>query len=272
MCILFFILNENARDDEYKLILASNRDEFYARPAKVAGPWKENEFVIGGRDMEPGREGGTWLAISTKDHTFKFGALLNITGEKKGPDALPRGNIVVDYVQKPITNAQYCQDLIDTDKEYNAFNLITIEIRERIKTIYYCNVNNEAHQSLQNEVLGFGNSLTHQPLQKVIGGREKFRAIVKRQNQSKEELVKSLNELLSDREKHWPDDELHRRAPNWSEHLCSICARVPAAEYGSRTRTIILVDGNNKVDFYEETMATTDPDGEWIRTHIQTEF
>lgn len=55
MCILFFVLNENAKGDgEYKLILASNRDEFYARPAQVAGPWEEDEFIIGGRDMEPG--------------------------------------------------------------------------------------------------------------------------------------------------------------------------------------------------------------------------
>lgn len=68
------------------------------------------------------------MAISTKDNTFKFGALLNITGEKKGKAALPRGNIVVDYVKNPISNAQYCQELIDTDKEFNAFNLITIEI------------------------------------------------------------------------------------------------------------------------------------------------
>lgn len=102
------------------------------------------------------------------------------------------------------------------------------------RTIHYCNVNNEARQWPQNVVLGFGNSLTNQPLQKVKGGREKFRAIVKRQGQSKEELVKSLNELLMDREKYWPDDELHRRAPNWSNQLCSICARVPSAAYGSR--------------------------------------
>lgn len=55
MCILFFTLNENARGDEYKLILASNRDEFYSRPASIARRWEENEYVIGGRDMEPGR-------------------------------------------------------------------------------------------------------------------------------------------------------------------------------------------------------------------------
>lgn len=107
------------------------------------------------------------------------------------------------------------------------------------RTIHYCNVNNEARQWPQNEVLGFGNSLTHQPLQKVKGGREKFREIVKRPDQTKEELIKSLNKLLSDREKHWPDEELHRRAPAWADQLCSICARVPAAEYGSRLVQIL---------------------------------
>lgn len=129
MCILFFILNENAKGNEYKLILASNRDEFYARPALVAGRWQEDESVIGGRDMEPGREGGTWLAISARDKTFKFGALLNITGESKHIDALPRGNLVNDYVKNNLTNAQYNQKLTNTHKKFNNFNLITIEIR-----------------------------------------------------------------------------------------------------------------------------------------------
>lgn len=129
MCIIFFILNENAKDGEYKLILASNRDEHYERPALVAGPWKEDESVIGGRDMEPGREGGTWLAISTKEHTFKFGALLNITGEVRDGEALPRGNIVSDYVKNAVSNNQYCEKLTENGRLFNPFNLVTVEIR-----------------------------------------------------------------------------------------------------------------------------------------------
>lgn len=39
-----------------------------------------------------------------------------------------------------------------------------------------------------------------------------------------------------------------------------------------RTHTVILIDANNKVDFYEQTMASTDPNGEWTSTHFQTEF
>lgn len=129
MCILFFIVNENAKDNEYKLILASNRDEFYARPALAAHHWKEDESVIGGMDMEAGREGGTWLAISTKKNTFKFSALLNITGEIKDENALPRGNIISDYVKSSMSNTQYCQYLVETGKKFNHFNLITIQIR-----------------------------------------------------------------------------------------------------------------------------------------------
>lgn len=129
MCILFFIVNGNATGNQYKLILAANRDEYYARPAIAAAPWQENEHVVGGRDMEPGREGGTWLAISTKDDVLKFGALLNITGEKKEKDALPRGNLVVDYVVGNQTNTAYCQEIVDSKLKYNCFNLVTIEIR-----------------------------------------------------------------------------------------------------------------------------------------------
>lgn len=108
-------------------------------------------------------------------------------------------------------------------------------------------MNNEARRWPQNEVLGFGNSLTHQPLQKVKRGKEKFREVLKQPDQSKEKLVKNLNELLSDREKHWPDDELYRRAPNWANQLSSICTGVPTAAYGSR-----YVHGINKRDKFNK--------------------
>lgn len=121
-------MNENASVGQYKLILAANRDEFFARPALPAARWKEDNSVIGGRDMEPGREGGTWLAINAKDNVFKFGALLNITGEPKDKDAKPRGNIVVDYVMGSKSNTDFCQEMIDSNLSFNSFSLVSIEI------------------------------------------------------------------------------------------------------------------------------------------------
>lgn len=103
------------------------------------------------------------------------------------------------------------------------------------RTIHYSNVNKVLQEWPCNEVLAFSNSLSHEPLEKVKAGREKFREIVNRKNQSKDDLVKSLrDELLCNREKHWPDEELHRRMPKWSEQLSSICVRIASGEYGTR--------------------------------------
>lgn len=79
--------------------------------------------------MEPGREGGTWLALSAKGKVFKFGALLNITGEVKHPEALGRGNLVTEYVASIKTNEEYTNQLVNCDEKYNGYNLVTIEIR-----------------------------------------------------------------------------------------------------------------------------------------------
>lgn len=127
MCILFFIVNSNPLPHEYKLILASNRDEFYSRPTIPAAEWEEYEHVIGGRDMEPGREGGTWLAISTKNNVVKVGALLNLTGEPKRPNTEGRGPIVTNFVSGDLSNVHYTDKLIQNDN-YNSYNLVSIEI------------------------------------------------------------------------------------------------------------------------------------------------
>lgn len=82
-----------------------------------------------GQDLEEGREGGTWLALSAKDGVIKLGALLNITGELTHKNAKGRGSLVSEYVTGDTTNEEYCQNLVNTSELYNSFNLITIEIK-----------------------------------------------------------------------------------------------------------------------------------------------
>lgn len=120
------------------------------------------------------------------------------------------------------------------------------------------------------EVHGFGNSPYTIPLRKVIHGKEKFQHVVK--SAGKNNLVQELMEFLKDDQKYWPDDELTRRAPRWGEKLSSVCVKMPIEGYGSRTRTVILIDAQNCMDFYEETMVGTDPDGEWKQTHIHEQL
>lgn len=103
-----------------------------------------------------------------------------------------------------------------------------------MRLVHYSNVNNSWKLWPKNQVLGFSNSLTHQPYEKVKAGKEKFQKIINNKNQTKDELVQKLMKLLSNRSKHWPDAELQRRAPDWGQGLCSICVKMPEVEYGTR--------------------------------------
>ncbi|XP_016991917.1 transport and Golgi organization protein 2 isoform X1 [Drosophila rhopaloa] len=94
MCVIFFCADSNPQASGYKLILASNRDEYFARATQSAAKWPNAEHVYGGIDLEPGREGGTWLAIGHSANFFKVGALLNLTGEPKPRDAVAHKNIL----------------------------------------------------------------------------------------------------------------------------------------------------------------------------------
>lgn len=68
MCLITFAYHAHPK---YKLILLSNRDEFYNRPTLPARFWKDKPDILGGRDL---LQLGTWLAVSKQG---KFAAVTN---------------------------------------------------------------------------------------------------------------------------------------------------------------------------------------------------
>jgi uncharacterized protein with NRDE domain len=76
------------------LIVAANRDEFYARPA--TGPQvldRGRSVVVGGRD----HKGGTWMGV-TRSGLF-VGLTNQRTGEEPPPGARSRGEIVLEALR-----------------------------------------------------------------------------------------------------------------------------------------------------------------------------
>lgn len=80
--------------------------------------------------MEQGKEGGTWLAMSTEG---RLGALLNLTGEQR-PSETPgkgRGYLVTDYLTSKVTDQEYLDKLHEnnhTDQTYNPYNLVLVNL------------------------------------------------------------------------------------------------------------------------------------------------
>lgn len=256
MCILFIYTALNSEEEsDYTFILASNRDEYYDRPARVAGPWEEDLNVIGGRDMEKGREGGTWLALAPS--RSKLAVLLNLSGNPK-QNAKGRGNIVADYVKSTISVDEYIKTLEPYAAEFNDFSMVTAQFgRDISKVQNYSNVTNKL-QNFDENYLGFGNSLPDNPLQKVVAGKKKFEDVCKRYNKidCKDRLVDDLMKLLKWDQRHLPDEELKRRCPYTYENLSSVYVNIPEGRYGTRTHTIILVTKSGNVEFYESTMES----------------
>lgn len=281
MCVIFFYVDSNPGPNGFKLIVVSNRDEFYSRETLQAGRWSKFPHVFGGIDLQTGREGGTWLAVSGKDNTFKLGALLNVTGEPKLKDPESRGMIVSDFVSSDLSPKEYNTQLLAGAEKYNAFNFVSVQINKSSppSIMLASNAPNDLKTYKEKQCYGFGNSPGDSPFQKVKAGRERFEKILQnylktpQTNQlSQHELVTKCFDLLKDEEKHWPDDELKGRAPNWGHYLSAINVKIPEAGYGSRTHSVIIIDAQDKMHFYEETMEGNDPAGNWNTTHIVEQF
>lgn len=256
MCILFVNVDPNPEKGAYRLVLATNRDEYYRRPSLPVHVDKNN--IIGGKDMEPGREGGTWLAFRTKDQyngkgkKHCIGVLLNVTGTLiENPKS--RGRIILDYLLSNKSFPEYSEML--EKSIYNGYNFVSVELSEENSMIYHHgNVPNVNSSYVGKHNLGFGNSPIFSPLTKVTRGRHTFEEILKR-NLSKEDLQTELFKLLKDETRHLPDDELQRRQPLAYEILSSIFYKVDPPGYGTRTHTLILIDYDWNLSFIEETMC-----------------
>lgn len=80
-----------------------------------------------GTDDEPTKEGGTWLAISTKG---RAGVLLNLseinTGSSVHTAKKGRGFLVTNYVSSGETTANYLSNLYDENRKFDTYNPYTL--------------------------------------------------------------------------------------------------------------------------------------------------
>ena len=115
MCTLV-ILDRVRRD--YPLILAANRDEFYARATEGPGLLVASPRVVGGRDLD---KGGSWLAVSA---TGNFAAVTNQRTWVAADRTLrSRGEVVVETARCVDMARMHAYVSALDPRAYNSFNL-----------------------------------------------------------------------------------------------------------------------------------------------------
>lgn len=206
------------------LVLAANRDEFYARPALALAPWEDAAQIIAGRDLEAG---GSWLGI-TEDG--RFAALTNIRASSQPRGGRSRGELVADFLRGSDTPAQYLHQLATRLDDYAGFNLLVGD-REQLHLL---NSREGRPRQLEAGIYGLSNAELDTPWPKLQRARARLVETLPQPD------LRALLALLED---DWnPPPELLPDTgidPRWERMLGSIFIR--SADYGTRASTALIV-------------------------------
>ncbi|XP_064472715.1 transport and Golgi organization 2 homolog [Ornithodoros turicata] len=281
MCMLYLFVNPKPKADEYLLVIANVRDEIFVRPTRGCHFWDRNPQIVGPMDLAEGRAGGTWMGMNV---TGKFASLLNIIQplDDVSGDKLPRGNLVVRYLENQQDGMTYLKDVRRKGDQFDRFLLVTVDVRpsaQDARASCYTNAQDAVPMQLTPGFHVFGNSDPRHPWRKVTETKHLFADTVLANAKvgHKRDLVKGLFGLMDSTTEHYPDEQLIRDAEGRSEEslrkLSSVFVRVDEECFGSRTHSIILVDARGGVDYVERTLQqpiSLDSEVQpWVTTHLQ---
>jgi uncharacterized protein with NRDE domain len=222
---------------DYPLVVAANRDEFFARPAAAAAFWPDAPQVLAGRDLEAG---GTWLGVSRQR---RFAALTNYReGGRQLVDARSRGALVADFLTSRGSPAAYLSQLESTAAEYNGFNLF---VGNGESLAYYSNRGDSQPRWLKPGIYGLSNHLLDTPWPKLTSAKAAFAAAL---------LALPARalflDLLADQEI-VPDTHLPETGVPlaWERILSAVFVR--SENYGTRASTLLTIDRDGRTTLLE---------------------
>ena len=155
MCLIVFAWRP---DHAQPLIVAANRDEFYARPSLPLAQWPEAPHVHAGRDLEAG---GSWLGIGANG---RFAALTNIRDPHQPPARKSRGELVAGFLTGVQSLEDYLADVVDRSPDYAGFNLLLGNHHE----LWHFNARMSEPVMLESGVYGLSNAGLDTPWPKLL--------------------------------------------------------------------------------------------------------
>ncbi|HMB92447.1 MAG TPA: NRDE family protein [Rhodothermales bacterium] len=232
-----FIVLAHRIHSRYRLVFASNRDEFYERPTAPVSFWDDAPQVLAGRDL---KGGGTWMGMT---RTGRFAALTNHRDLRNlKEDAPTRGALVADFLKSEQQPKAYLEALAPVADRYNGFNLLVGDV----DALYSFSNGDPVIRKLPPGLYGLSNAVLDTPWPKVERGKERLRTWLQAEEIDEEALL----DLLADTQKA-PDEALPDTGIGhaWERLLSSIF--IESKTYGTRASTIVLIDHDDHVTFIE---------------------
>lgn len=237
MCLTVFAFQADPR---YPLIFASNRDEFYDRPAQPATFWYDHPTLLAGRDL---KAGGTWLGITT-DH--RFAAITNYRDMDSVKENAPsRGNLVAEYLASDMEAPDYLNKLLQTGDQFNGFNLIAGTTTE----LWYYSNQLDTISKVQPGIHTLSNAFLNTPWPKTEKAKKGFRRLM--QNES-DQMEDKIFELLQDRET-FPDNRLPTTGLTKEMERLVSSIFITSDRYVTRCSTLIKACPGSESTFIEKT-------------------
>jgi uncharacterized protein with NRDE domain len=219
---------------EFPLVVAANRDEFYARPSTAIQHWPDAPQVIGGRDLEAG---GTWLGVTTSG---RFAAVTNVREPDMGKGDVSRGSLTRNFLTSDPPPLAYAQRI--STERYSGFNLLLADNDQLV----YCSNRDGEPRVLPPGVYGMSNHLLDSPWPKLVLARQRFaQALLKLPSED------AFFQLLSDPEIA-PDENLPSTGVSieWERLLSAVF--VQSVNYGTRASTIVWQSQDGNLTVHEK--------------------
>lgn len=240
MCLIVLALDAHPR---WPLVIAANRDEFFARPTQAAQFWPEQPDLLAGRDLE---QGGTWMGVTAAG---RIAAITNFRDgtRPRGSGKRSRGLLVRDFLTSTMDADAFAATLARDADDYDGFNLL---FGARGQFYHFSNRSRET-TLLTRGIYGLSNHLLDTPWPKVERAKAALREALEAPAGG---LHAHLEQLLRDDarapEHALPDTGVSR---DWERVLSSVFIRTQA--YGTRASTTLSVDRDGAMEFVERSFG-----------------
>jgi uncharacterized protein with NRDE domain len=213
---------------EYPLVVAANRDEFFARPTSPPAILDPTAGIFGGRDD---RAGGTWLGVNRRG---LVAALLNRrTGEPADSARRSRGQLCLGMLRADSAIAARAALAQESAEAYNPFNLLVADSREA-----WIATNHGARIGITEVGAGLhlitNLDLNDPTCPRIAASYQLFAQLLAGDAPppASAEFRGRLRQILAAH-----DTELDPRSDGFGNSLC-----LHSAEYGTRSSTLIFLD------------------------------